>query len=34
MPLTSVQIPKQKEENLLEFFEALEDDDDVQNFFF
>ena len=33
MPLTSVQIPKQKEENLLEFFEALEDDDDVQNFF-
>ena len=33
MPIISVQIPKQKEQNLLEFFEALEDDDDVQNIF-
>ena len=33
IPLTSVQISKQKEENLLEFFEALADDDDVQNIF-
>ena len=33
IPLTRIEIPKQKEENLLEFFDALEDDDDVQNFF-
>ena len=33
IPLNSVQVSKEKEENLLEFFETLTDDDDVQNIF-
>lgn len=31
IPLNSVQISKDKEEEVIEFFETLEDDDDVQN---
>ena len=31
--LNSVQVSKEKEENLLEFFESLTDDEDVQNIF-
>ena len=31
--LNSVQVSKEKEENLIEFFETLTDDDDVQNIF-
>ena len=33
VPLNSIQISKDKHENLINFFETLEDDDDVQNFF-
>ena len=33
IPLNSVFVAKEKEENLIEFFETLEDDDDVQNIF-
>jgi transcriptional/translational regulatory protein YebC/TACO1 len=33
IPLNSVQVSKEQEENLIEFFETLEDDDDVQNIF-
>ncbi len=33
IPLNSVQISKDNQENLIEFFETLEDDDDVQNIF-
>ena len=31
VPLNSVQIPKEKNEDLINFFETLEDDDDVQS---
>ena len=33
IPINSVKISKEKQENLLEFFGALDDDDDVQNIF-
>ena len=33
IPLNSVQVSKDKQENLIEFFENLEDDEDVQNIF-
>ena len=33
IPLNSVQVSKEKKENLIEFFESLDDNDDVQNFF-
>ena len=33
IPLNNIQVSKQQEENLLEFFETLEDDDDVQNIY-
>ena len=33
IPLNNVKVSNSKKENLIEFFEALEDDDDVQNFF-
>ena len=33
VPLNSVQVSKDHENSLLEFFEILEEDDDVQNFF-
>ena len=33
IPLNSIQVSKEQEENLIEFFETLEDDDDVQNIF-
>ena len=33
VPLNKVKINKEQEENLIEFFETLEDDDDVQNIF-
>ena len=33
VPLTSVKIPEEQKESLIEFFETLEDDDDVQNIF-
>ncbi len=33
VPINSVKIAKDTQENLLEFFETLEDDDDVQNVF-
>ena len=33
IPLNNVQVSKDKHENLKEFFEILDDDDDVQNFF-
>ena len=33
VPLNSVQISKDNQENLIEFFETLEDDEDVQNIF-
>ena len=33
IPLNSVFVAKEKEQNLMEFFEALEDDEDVQNIF-
>ena len=33
IPLNSVKVLKEQQENLIEFFETLEDDDDVQNIF-
>ena len=33
VPLNSVEISKDKHENIINFFEILEDDDDVQNFY-
>ena len=33
LPLNRVSVSNDQKENLIEFFEALEDDDDVQNFF-
>jgi len=33
IPLNNVSVSKDQKENLIEFFEALEEDDDVQNFF-
>jgi transcriptional/translational regulatory protein YebC/TACO1 len=33
VPLNSVVIEKETEDKLIEFLEALEDDDDVQNVF-
>ena len=33
IPLTSVQVSKDLEKNVIEFFETLEEDDDVQNIF-
>ena len=33
IPINSIQVSKEKEESLIEFFETLEDDDDVQNIF-
>jgi len=33
VPLNSVQISKDNQANLIEFFETLEEDDDVQNIF-
>ena len=33
IPLNSVKVPKEKNEGLVNFFDSLEDDDDVQNFF-
>ncbi len=33
IPLNNVEISKEKQENLIEFFENLEDNEDVQNFF-
>ena len=33
IPLNSVEIPKEKNEDLINFFETLEEDDDVQNIY-
>ena len=33
IPLNNVEIPKEKNEDLINFFETLEDDDDVQNIY-
>ena len=33
VPLNGVEISKEKKENLINFFNSLEDDDDVQNFY-
>jgi YebC/PmpR family DNA-binding regulatory protein len=33
IPLNSIKVLKEQEPNLIEFFETLEDDDDVQNIF-
>ena len=33
IPLNSIKVSKEQEENLIEFFETLEEDDDVQNIF-
>ena len=33
IPLNNVSVSKDQKENLIEFFEALEEEDDVQNFF-
>ena len=33
IPLNSVEISKEKNENLINFFEALEEEDDVQNIY-
>ena len=33
IPLNSVDVPKDKEESLINFFETLEEDDDVQNIY-
>jgi len=33
VPLNSVEVEKEKKESIIEFFETLEDDDDVQNIF-
>mgnify|MGYP001417129871 CR=1 FL=1 len=34
IPLNNIQVSKEQEKNLLDFFDTLEDDDDVQNIFF
>ncbi len=34
IPLNNIQVSKEQEKNLLDFFNTLEDDDDVQNIFF
>ncbi len=33
IPLNSIEIPKDRQDDLIDFFESLEDDDDVQNIF-
>ena len=33
IPLNNIEVSKDMEENLIEFFEMLEEDDDVQNIF-
>ena len=33
IPLNNIQVSEEKQKNLIEFFETLEDDDDVQNIF-
>ena len=33
VPLNSVKIPKEKNDDLINFFETLEEDDDVQNIY-
>ncbi len=33
VPLNNIKIPKEKNDNLINFFETLEEDDDVQNIF-
>ena len=33
IPLNNIEISKEKQENMIEFFENLEDNEDVQNFF-
>ena len=33
IPLNSIQASKEQQKNLIEFFESLEEDDDVQNIF-
>ena len=33
IPINNVKISNEKQEKLIEFFESLEDDDDVQNIF-
>ena len=33
IPLNSIEIPKEKQDDLIDFFESLEEDDDVQNIF-
>ena len=33
MPLNAVEIPKERKEELINFFETLEEDDDVQNIY-
>ena len=33
IPLNKVEISKEKEEDLVNFFESLEEDDDVQNIY-
>ena len=33
VPLNSVEVEKEKEDSIIDFFETLEDDDDVQNIF-
>ena len=33
IPLNSIKVSKEQEENLIEFFETLEENDDVQNIF-
>ena len=33
IPLNNVEVSKEEQEKIIEFFETLEDDDDVQNIF-
>jgi transcriptional/translational regulatory protein YebC/TACO1 len=33
LPLNSIQVSNEQKEKIIEFFETLEDDDDVQNIF-
>ena len=33
IPLNSIEIPKERQDDLIDFFESLEEDDDVQNIF-
>tara|TARA_Y100001970_G_scaffold285953_1_gene406952 strand:+ start:2770 stop:3492 length:723 start_codon:yes stop_codon:yes gene_type:complete len=33
IPLNSIEIPKKRQDDLIDFFESLEEDDDVQNIF-